>query len=136
MTAKKVLKRIVIGASVLFVLGVCLLGYVLWDIQSGLDEWCATAQKTHPHPGDDVAALVEYVQSDTHSLRKRNLAVWALGQARDSRAVPVLQTYLTDGECDHDRVLCQDELAKAIKLCQEGAPNILFIRTPKVSPQL
>jgi hypothetical protein len=88
------------------------------------------AQSAHPHPGDDVAAMLEYVQTDSHSLRDRNLVVWALGQARDSRALPVLESYYTAGKCDHDRYLCQGELAKAIKLCRGPAPNLLFIKTP------
>jgi hypothetical protein len=135
MTVKKVLKGIAIGISALFILAVCFLGYMRWSMQSGLDKWCTTAQQHHPHPGDDVKALLEYVQSDTHSLRKRNLVVWALGQARDNRALPVLEGYYTGEKCDHDRTLCQGELAKAIKLCKEGALKIPFIRTPKVSPQ-
>jgi len=62
--------------------------------------------------------LIAYVKSEDHSLRKRNLAVWALGQIGDKRALPVLNQFYTGGPCDHDHYLWQGELQKAIKLCQ------------------
>jgi len=133
MDFKRVQKTLVIGALVLLLGATCVLGYCRWSIQSGLDTWCAIAQERHPHPGDDIAALLAYVQSDAHSLRDRNHGVWALGQARDSRALPVLKSYYTASECDHSRCLCQYELEKAIKLCQGQTPNPLHIRTPKTS---
>ena len=116
--------------SVSLVLCASALGVLRHQIQSGLDRWCLTAQAAHPHPGDDVAALLDYVQSDAHSLRERDHAVWALGQARDRRALPVLEGYRTGKSCDHDRDLCQYELGKAIALCQGETPNLLHIRTP------
>ena len=105
-----------------------------WHIQAGLDAWCVRAQKAHPHPGDDVAALIAYVQSEGHGLRNRNRAIWALGQARDERAAPALEAFVTGTECNHSRFLCQYELEKAIKLARRDRPsNLLGIRTPVVS---
>lgn len=130
MNFKKVSRMIVVGLLSCLVLCVCALGVVRWRIQSTLDEWCEIAQATHPHPGDDVAALLEYVQSESHSLRQRNLAVWALGQARDSRALSILEGCYTGEKCDHDNHLCQRELGHATKLCKGGAPNVLLIKTP------
>ena len=127
---KRIQKAIVVGALVLLLCATGALGALWWSIQGGLDEWCAVAQRSHPHPGDDVAALMAYVQSESHSLRDRNYAVWALGQARDARALPVLERYQTGQPCDHDRCLCQGEIAKAIKLCQDPTPNPLCISTP------
>ena len=118
---------------------VCLAGCAGWlafakvNIQNGLDEWCEKAQKNHPHEGDDVAALIAYVQSDAHSLHDRDLAVWALGQARDERALPVLQTFVTNKECNHGKHLCQSELEKALELSGKDPINILRIRTPVAS---
>jgi len=106
------------------------LGYLRQRIQSDLDRWCTTAQAAHPHPGDNVAALLDYVQSDTHPLPQRNQAVWALGQARDPRALPVLENYCTGESCNHARLLCQRELSKAVALCKGETPNLLHIRTP------
>jgi hypothetical protein len=115
---------------VALVLGATASGVLRQWIQSGLDQWCRTAQAAHPHPGDHVAALLEYVQDEGHSLAQRNHAVWALGQARDRRALPVLETHLTGGPCDHAHHLCQYELSKAIALCRGETPNLLRIRTP------
>jgi len=123
--------RRVFGVLVVsLVLCAAALGYVRQRIQSDLDRWCMTAQAAHPRPGDDVAALLDYVQSDAHCLRERNHAVWALGQARDRRALPVLEGYFTGEPCDHARGLCQRELGKAVALCQGQTPNLLHIRTP------
>lgn len=68
-------------------------------------------------PGDEVEALIALVQSDGHNLRTRNRAVWALGQLRDARALPLLTRYYTGNPCDHGRYLCQYELKKAIDGC-------------------
>jgi hypothetical protein len=103
------------------------------SIQNGLDEWRKRAQAAHPHDGDDVAALIAYVQSDSHRLHDRDLAVWALGQARDERAQPVLQAFVTGEECDHSKNLCQSELKKALCLSGRDPINILRIRTPVAS---
>ena len=103
-------------------------GYLHWTIQSSLDEHSTIAQQAHPHPGDDLAALIAYLESDSHSPREKNQAVWALGQLRDSRALPALERYYTGQPCNHDEFICQRELAKAIELCQGQAPNILFIK--------
>ena len=129
MNAKK--RNILLAVALaLFVLVTGALGYCRWSIQSGLDSCCEIAQSAHPHPGDDVAAMMAYVQSDAHPLTDRNHIVWALGQARDSRALPVLEQYYTGTECDHAQALCQGELEKAMKLCKGETPNFLLIKTP------
>jgi hypothetical protein len=130
MRFRKVRGVVAIGFLVCLAVFAGALAWARWQIQSGLDEWCATAQASHPHPGDDVAALIDYVQSESKSLHDRNLAVWALGQARDPRALPVLEAYYTGEKCEHDRSLCQGELEKAIELCEGETPNLLCIRTP------
>jgi len=132
MDFKKLRKVLAIGFVACLVLCVGALGFIQWNIQKGLDKLCAKAQEAHPHPGDDVAALIAYLQSDSHSLHDRNLAVWALGQARDRRALPVLQTFVTGEKCDHSKYLCQYELKKAIDLL-ENPINILKIRMPAAS---
>ena len=130
MSLKK-LRTVVLATAVVLFVGVAgAWGYCRWSIQTGLDRCCELAQSEYSHPGDDVAAMMDYVRSESHSLRERNLVVWALGQARDSRALPLLESYYTGEKCDHDRSLCQSELAKAIELCQGDAPNPLFIKTP------
>ena len=133
MNLKKVRKIIATGALVLLLCAAGGLGLIRWSIQSSLDKWCSIAQASHPHPGDDVSSLMAYVQSDAHSWIERNHAVWALGQARDTRALPVLESHYTGEACDHDHRLCQHELYKAIKLCQGRTPNPLRIKTPTLA---
>ncbi len=81
-------------------------------------------------PGDRVEALVALVQSDRYTLEQKNRAVWALGQLRDPRALPVLKKYYTGAPCDHARYLCQYELKKAIALVEHTGfdPLRLFAR--------
>jgi hypothetical protein len=93
--------------------------FYLWaclSIRSGVKK--ISAEATQQYPGDRVEALISYVKSENHSLRQRNLAVWALGQIGDKRALPVLNQFYTGGPCDHNHYLCQGELQKAIKLCE------------------
>ena len=136
MKSKKLRKVLTVTAITCLVVSVCALGAIRLNIQNGLDAWCARAQEADPHPGDDVAALIAYVQSDSHSLRDRDQAVWALGQARDERSLPVLQAFVTDAECDHSKHLCQNELEKALELSGESPVNLLMIRTPVASRRI
>jgi hypothetical protein len=90
-----------------------------WWIQAGARAFGDEAQREFR--GDRVEALSAYVDSERHSLAERNHAVWALGQLRDPRGLPVLLKYRTGRPCDHSRFLCQQEIEKAIVLCrQEG----------------
>jgi hypothetical protein len=106
-------------------------GYLHLSIQDEVERFSAQAQRDFPTSGDEVEALLVYMQSGEHSLRARNLAVWTLGQLRDPRALPALEAAYTGGECNHDLHLCQRELKKAIDLCRGETPNFLLIRTPK-----
>jgi HEAT repeat protein len=106
---------------------VCLLAvlftaYVMicWSIRSSVRQ--ISAEAVSQYPGDRIVALMSYVDSDDHSLRQRNRAVWALGQIGDPRALATLTKWYTGQPCDHDKSLCQRELAKAIKACN-GAFN-------------
>ena len=114
--------RKVVVYGFLFCLAFLFVVYVLvcWSIRSGVKEMSAEA--VSQYPGDRIEALMAYVDSDDHSLRQRNRAVWALGQIGDKRALPVLEKYYAGGPCDHENSLCQGELAKAIKACN-GAFN-------------
>lgn len=102
-----------LGFVVLAVLSFLTLG--VW-IRIGAYDMGTAAMKRFP--GDRVEALMALVDSDRHPLAERNHAVWAVGQLRDTRALPVLQKYYTGKPCDHARYLCQLELKKAIALCQ------------------
>ena len=104
-------------------LGVAVLGTlaflaVSWQI--GSDVHAAGTMAVREYGGDRVRALIAYADSPSHSLRDRNRAVWALGHIGDPRALPFLEEQYTGKACDHDRMLCQRELAKAIRLCRGG----------------
>ncbi len=120
-------KRIVKITLSVFVIGTLLcgaaLGSVVWHIGQSVQENCQLAQQAHPHPGDHVSALVDFMNSKERSLHDRNhKAIWTLGQLRKPEALPALQAAYTGGPCNHKKNLCQYELEKAIKLCG-GTPN-------------
>ncbi len=117
MKTKRVVKTVIGVFVVGVVLGSAVLGAVLFHIHRSVGEYCEVAQQAFPHPGDDVAALSDLMNSHSRSLRDRNIAVWTLGRRRDAKALPGLERAYTGGECDHDLSLCQYELEKAIKLC-------------------
>ena len=124
---KRMLKKVVVyGLVICFVLGLAFVLFVRQAIVTGLDKDIAMAQSAHPHPGDNIAALIDFVDSDEHGLRDRNRAVWALGRLRAREALGVLEKFYTGGECDHDSRLCQGELSKAIKMCKNNPPDLLF----------
>jgi len=98
-------------------------GVIQWRIHQSVMENCRVAQSAHPHPGDDVAALIDFMNSSAHSLRDRNqVAVWTLGRLRKADALPALESVYTGEPCDHDNELCQYELEKAITRCG-GSPE-------------
>lgn len=110
--------RIVAGVVVAgLLLGAMAFAAIMWHIHRAVQECCDIAQRAHPHPGDDVAAVVDFMNSNAHSLRERNLAVWTLGRLRDPKALPALESFYNGMPCDHDKRLCQHELGKAIRLC-------------------
>ena len=92
-------------------------GFMMHRIHADKEKWISTAQTEHPHPGDDLAAMLDYLDSTEHSLVERNHMIWAVGQCRDPRAMPALMTYYTGKPCDHEQMLCQYELKKAIDRC-------------------
>lgn len=91
---------------------------IFWDIRSDVNENIRIAQQSHPIESDDVASLIAYVISGEHTLKERDNAVWTLGRIGDERAVSVLQPYYTGEKCYHVEELCQKELKKAIKRCE------------------
>ncbi len=121
----KVKKVVVYGALACFAFLFIAFVMICFSIRSGVKE--ISAEATQLYPGDRVEALITYVNSEDHSLRKRNLAVWALGQIGDKRALPVLTESYTGGPCDHDSRLCQRELQKAIKLCKGSLNATLWL---------
>ncbi len=126
----------VVALAVVLTAGAGFIGLTWW-IQAAARDVGARAMREFP--GDDVEALLTLVQSEGHSLAEPNQAVYALGQIGDRRALPVLQTFYTGRECQHDAFLCQKELAKAIDRCRgrNWAPSWLpfFPRPPEAPPR-
>ena len=117
-------KWLKIGLIAAVVLVAAATGATYWFIQSSLKDAIAMAQAAHPHPGDDVGALIAYVDTPAHGLEKRNRAVWALGRIGDPMALLVFEKYYDNGApCDHESRLCQYALAKAINLCLDNLPG-------------
>jgi len=109
--------------SICAVLGIFVLlgvSYVLVCLYIGAHVKTVCAEAMQEYPGDRVEAVIAYMESERHSLKERNKAVWALGYLGDKRPLPVLKKYHTGPPCDHDKYLCQGELGKAIKLCEGG----------------
>lgn len=94
--------------------------YVVLCLYIGSHVKSVCAEAMREYPGDRVDAVIAYVESESHSLKERNKAVWALGYLGDKRALPVLKKYYSGEPCEHDKYLCQGELAKAIKKCESG----------------
>ena len=111
-------KAIVYGLLSFLVVGLIGFVSVCFSIRSAVKDMSAEAVKEFP--GDRVQALIEYAGSENYTLKKRNRAVWALGRIGDSRALPVLESFYTAGPCDHEKLLCQRELSKAIYACKGG----------------
>ncbi len=111
-------KVLVYGILSCFVLILIVFVMTCWSIRSSVKS--ISAEATQEHAGDRIEALMAYANSENHSLRERNRAVWALGQIGDERALPVLERFNTGQPCNHDTSLCQRELGKAIKLCKGG----------------
>jgi hypothetical protein len=65
--------------------------------------------------GDRVEALIALADCQQCRIEDRNHAVWALGQLRDPRALPVLYKYRTGKPCGHRTSICQHEIEKAIR---------------------
>jgi hypothetical protein len=123
MEMKKRVVKIVIGVFVANVLlGSAALGVIAWRTHQSVQEYCNVAQQAHPHPSDDVASLTDFMNSNSHSFRDRNFAVWTLGHLRDAKALPALKSAYNGTPCDHENRLCQYELEKAIKRCG-GVPT-------------
>jgi len=97
----------IIGLVIVAYIGANVL--IAWGVRS--DSSKAVAKFS----GDRIEALIATVNRETCSLHDRNRSVWALGQLRDKRALPVLYKYYTGKRCDHKTQICQNELRKAIK---------------------
>ena len=97
------------------------------SITGSLREIAGQARQAEPDAADDVTALLAWVGDDSVPVAERNRGVWALGQLRDARALPVLRSLAVE-ECRHGQDICQHELQKAVTLCEGDGQDLLRIR--------
>jgi hypothetical protein len=116
---RKIFPGIIIYALCAFFLaGSITYSLICLDIAVAINSISSEAVKEYGP--DKVQALIAYVDCEDKNLKKRNSAVWALGQIGDKRALNVLIKYYKTKKCNHDQILCQYELKKAINGCQGG----------------
>jgi len=98
---------------------------LVWFIHIGARNYAEEARQQYP--GDEVEALTRAIADEHRTVRDRNHAVWALGQLRDPRGLPVLRRHYADERCRVDKCLSRYELKKAIDLCtgRTSAPRWL-----------
>jgi len=92
---------------------VIMVSAISMQIGRGVKSYSAKAEAIFG--GDRVEALIAQVDCEKCSLEDRNHAVWALGQLKDRRALPILYKHYTGKPCDHMLQICQQELQKAVK---------------------
>ena len=110
------------GAGIVLGLAVLGIAAIFVSIDVGITKQKQQAMARFPGR-DPSQALIELVDCEKCRLTERNRAVWALGQIREQRALPVLYKYFYDGPCNHEKFICQHELRKALK-CIEGSPPV------------
>jgi hypothetical protein len=101
------------GILILAYLGISIL--IAWGIQK------ETRSAMARFSGDRIEALIALVDCRDCRIEDRNHAVWALGQLRDKRALPVLYKYRTGKPCNHSRQICQYVLTDAIRWAEGNA---------------
>ena len=109
----------VIGCIIILFAGIS--GTVSTEIDAICEEACAK------YPGTKAEYLITY-REKTNDLKKKNKAVWALGELRDKKALPILEALYTGAPCDHSRYVYQKEVKKAIKKIKGEIPNPYFWR--------
>ena len=97
------------------------------SITGSLRDISGQARLARPDAADDVTALLAWVADDSLPVAERNRGVWALGQLRDPRALPLLLSLEVE-TCRHGQDICQHELQKAVALCKDGGPDLLRIK--------
>jgi len=99
-----------------------LVAYVHWTIYEGVCEVTRAAQAQFQ--GDPVEALIAVLQSDQHTFEEKNVAIWALSELADARALDVLESLHTGTHCptpcDGTKHVCQYEVEKALENCRRG----------------
>ncbi len=106
---RKIKKILAYAIPVSLIMIIAILILMFWNIYSPVKSLCQVAQAEFG--GDCVEALLGYIESDNHSFKEKNHAIWAIGQFGDKRATPVLEKLYTGKACEKpcqtDRYICQ-----------------------------
>ncbi len=117
---EKVLYVLAIGISIF------LLFVFITSVWIGHEAKNLCQQAQWQYGGNCTEALISQLDDQHQAYRRRNHAIWALGQLGDGRALPVLEKYYT-GDIPNreplDETISQYELKKAINLVN-GETNI------------
>ena len=117
--------------ATLAVLAVCVCGaalvFFLQIRDASIQEITQASQQVHG--GDPIDALAATATSEAFTLRDRNRAIWALGELRDELALPCLHELHVQEECDHERLVCQREVRKAIRKINGEMSPLHTLRT-------
>lgn len=115
-------RKLLIVLITLLIVGLTFISYTFFVIYQGVKSNCLEAKSEFKK--DCVDSLIEVVKSEDRPFRERNSAVWALGQIADKKALPFLNelnnSVSKQERCQLDQSLCQHEIQKAIKWCNEG----------------
>jgi hypothetical protein len=95
--------------------GIVIVAWIGISVMIGLSVSGESSKAMEKFGGNRVEALVTLVDCTTCPVTDRTQAVWALGQLRDKRSLPILYKYYTGNPCDHQHMICQNELSKAIR---------------------
>ncbi len=128
---RKMKKILAYGLPIALLIIAVVLFVMFWGIYSTVKSVCQTAQAEFG--GDCVEALLSYIESDNHSFKDKNHAIWAIGQFGDKRAIPVLEKLYTGQPCEKpcrtEKYICQYGLEKAIKFSKSGGLFTPIIRS-------
>lgn len=113
----RILKRVskIVSWILAIVVGILLVAYLVVSLMIGWGINKESQSAMARFSGDRIEALMTLVDCQDCKLEDRNHAVWALGQLKDRRALPVLYKYRTGKPCIHSTTICQYVLEDAIR---------------------
>lgn len=115
----RLLKHGLLSALILLIIATIV---SFFSIYSGVKKACLMAKKEFSRNCQSV--LVQYIESENYSFRKRNKAIWVLGQLADQESVSFLEklnsSVPVSSHCDYGQTICSYEIEKAIKWSRNG----------------
>lgn len=129
--ARPIVHTLFFGASI--GISIALLFFVVSCTWIGFEVRRQCEEAKQAYTGTCVEALVQTLNDENQPYRKRNDAIWALGQLGDPKAYPALRAMYTGKIPNREplnKMISQYELRKAVNLTH-GGTNItaIFWRT-------